>query len=184
MWALCEHLLCMMMIPLSKNSNGPSMCCCADGLDSHSVRSPLLCTAHTTKLVLLLVLLALVLLVLVLVLVLVLLVCLTLSALRLSLWKSSPPHVRSMRAPTMPAFSMASSTSTLWLEGPSAHTSLVPAQPQQQQHNQQATPEVTHVVTKGRCQLHRVLHSMVLPQSSHLSERALNCRNSYRSTMH
>jgi hypothetical protein len=89
---------------------------------------------------------------------------LTFSALRLSLWKSSPPHVRSMRAPTMPAFSMASSTSTLWLEGPSAHTSLVPAQPQQQQHNQQATGG--HVVTKGgsgRCQLHRIMQSMVLP---------------------
>lgn len=55
---------------------------------------------------------------------------LTLSALRLSLWKSSPPQVRSMRAPTMPAFSIPSSTSTLWLEGPRAHTSLLPAQRQ------------------------------------------------------
>lgn len=51
---------------------------------------------------------------------------LTLSALRLSLWKSRPPHVRSILAPTMPALSMASKVSTVWLEGPKAHTSLVP----------------------------------------------------------
>jgi hypothetical protein len=52
---------------------------------------------------------------------------LTLSARRLSLWKSRPPHDRSMRAATMPALSIASSTGTLWLLGPSAAISLVPA---------------------------------------------------------
>lgn len=124
----------------------------------------------------------------------------TLSALRLSLWNSRPPQVRSMRAATcvqegrhtcllqqlattlraswqqhcectplrgartrqhrahthartMPALSMSSSTGTLWLEGPSAHTSLVPAARQRTSRHTAAAQEEARVrmVRRWRC---------------------------------
>jgi hypothetical protein len=53
---------------------------------------------------------------------------LTLSAASVARWKSRPPHVRSMRAATMPARSISSSTGTVWLLGPRLHTSLVAVQ--------------------------------------------------------